>query len=670
MTEGKVVNVKVVDSLKVEDRQRIIGKRRKATRLYLVAGILVLLCTASSAFSVVEYQTYSAKYHSDLSLAQMGMQHLKTAETLLKGLPKNPFNTQSIAQAQHEFAAAATAFAYVERDLKSLPGISMSIPIYGARLSAALRLLPIAIELSQTGVTGCNILALLNSRLHNLLSAKEQGLTMADFSAIEKDFQQIKVTLALVVEQVNRLQPADLQADPRLSKVFATFRENIPNLQKGLDLADKLFPIAPTLLGIGTPANYMVEVLDSTELRPGGGFIGNYGILTLSGGRLSAAHVTDTYLLDRSFIAAGKSIPYPSAYSWFDIGGSSWSFRDSNLDADFPTAARYSEQNYKREGGHLPVQGVIAITPAFIKQALLITGPINIPEYHETVTPQNLIDRIHYHQLGLTSDGSSVIPSPDGLSSTRKHFIALLAEHFLARARQLAPSDSSRFLQLMASSLHAKDLQIYFNSSVAEGLLQHYQLDGAILSPKGDGLFVVDANISPNKANSFVTNTLNDQVTIDAQGNALHHTTISYAWVTKGPWYDGNHTYRDYVRVYVPPGSRLRVHDGWETRGSSRAFGHEVWAGFFTLTFGQKRTITLVWMAPGAAKKGTNGWQYGYFIQRQAGAQWTLHLRITLPSCAQVVNKSAGLVSSTRQVVTLTRSLTENTNLGMGYACH
>ncbi len=139
-----------------------------------------------------------------------------------------------------------------------------------------------------------------------------------------------------------------------------------------------MLPALPTLLGIGTPAHFLLEILDSTELRPGGGFIGNYGIATFHGGRLTTAHITDTYLLDKPFESAGHTIPYPPAYSWFAhyLAPSSWSLRDSNLDADFPTAARYGESNYEREGGNVPLQGVIAITPSFIEQVLNITGPI------------------------------------------------------------------------------------------------------------------------------------------------------------------------------------------------------------------------------------------------------------------------------------------------------
>src|SRR5205085_1060317 len=152
---------------------------------------------------------------------------------------------------------------------------------------------------------------------------------------------------------------------------------------------------------------------------------------------------------------------------------------------DFPTAAQYGEQTYVKEGGTVPVQGVIAITPALVKQALVITGPIAVPEYQETVTAQNLVACIHYHQLGGRSagEGSDLIPSPGGHSSLRKRFTELLAEHFLARVRQLPSVDLAKLLQLMADGVRSKDVQLYFNSSTAENVLHRLQLDAAIQGP-------------------------------------------------------------------------------------------------------------------------------------------------------------------------------------------
>ena len=318
----------------------------------------------------------------------------------------------------------------------------------------------------------------------------------------------------------------------------------------------------------------------------------------------------------------------------------------------------------------MPVQGVIAITPTLIDHALAITGPIAVPEYQETVTAQNLIARIHFHQLGgkAAGEGSDQIASPDGHSSLRKRFTELLAEHFLARVRQLSSADLSKLMQLMASAVRSKDIQLYFNSSIAENLLHSLQLDGAIQSPNGDSLFVVDANIAANKANNFITSTLKDRVTLDTQGNALHQTSISYAWLTNGQYYGSPH-YRDYVRIYVPPGSILQMQNGWQPRGTSQAFGREVWAGFFTLSFRQTNIITLTWTVPHLVKRDVHGWHYQYLIQKQAGVQWKLNLQVALPGCSVMNNTTGGLISSSRQTATLTQALNEDTNFGINYNC-
>jgi hypothetical protein len=653
--------------VKANNEQVVQRATRKAKKLYIVAAICLLLGTIVSAGAVVAYQTYSAGYHKEESLAQTAIQQLRTGVTLLEGLRHNPLDAATAQKARYEFASASSIFLQLESDLTSLPKISMSIPIYGASLSAASHVLPLAIEASQTGMLVCDTLTVLILRLHNPLNTHNQGLTMNDIGTIGQNFLRIRTMVNLISNQVDHLQPGDMQLDPRLAKMVATFRKDIPTLQTWLDMAEQLLPVAPALLGIGTPTNYLIVVLDSTELRPGGGFIGNYGIATFSGARLTGARITDTSLLDRPNGITSKAIPFPPAYKWFHLAAS-WSFRDSNLDADFPTAARYAEQNYKLEGGEIPVQGVIAITPALIQQTLKISGPIAIPEYHETVTSQNLISLIHYHQLGSAGEGSDTVPSPDGHSSERKRFTELLAEHFLARVRQLPSSTLGKFLQLMYSSLHTKDLQVYFNSSIAENFLQRLHYDAAIQSPPGDSLLVVDANISPNKANSFIVNTLHDQVSIDTAGNAVHHTSISYAWKVSGQVY-GSLLYKDYVRIYVPPGSTLQEQNGWNPRGTSEAFDHEVWAGYFTLSFGQTATISLTWVSYTAAKQDTHGWQYQYMIQQQAGTQWKLNLQVVLPSCAVMSGTWGGLVSSSRKVVTMTQPLDGNTGVGVDYKC-
>jgi Protein of unknown function (DUF4012) len=645
------------------------NKRWRPNRRQTLIGILLVLLLAGSVSSVIGYlmyNTYTARYHSDLSQAQSGVHHLQKAEALLSTWSQKSLDTQTPEQAKNEFAAALKIFTGLQSDVQSIPGVAAQVPVYGTRLSAAQHLLPLAITVAQAGIAGSDMINTLATGLHDPLTAQGRGITQADLSVVSKDMNVLSTALAQAVRQVNQLQPADIQFDPRIAKLVGSFHKNLPMIQQWLSSARQLLPVAPTLLGIGTPTNYLIEILDSTELRPGGGFIGNYGIATLAGARLATAHITDTDLLDGPYVAAGHSIPYPPAYTWFTLVPS-WNLRNSNLDADFPTAARYAEQNYTKEGGKVAVQGVIAITPVLIERALAITGPIAVPEYKETVTAQNLVARIHFHQLGHAGQGSDQIPSPDGHSSLRKRFTELLAEHVLDHILHLPASGLSRLLQTMISSVSSKDIQIYLNSTTAENVLHRLQLDATIQAPANDSLFVVDANIGDNKANGFITNTLDDQVTIDSEGNTIHHATIRYAWTTPGPVY-GNSQYQDFIHVYAPSGSVLLTQDGWQARRTSNAFNRKVWMGYFTLNYGQTGTITLVWKVPAAARKDASGWHYQYTVQRQAGILRTLNLQVALPANASVTSKWGGLTPINGQNQKFTQPLTKDLNVGVTYA--
>lgn len=623
-------------------RKRRLFKNKRIFLLFLLLSIVVLSISALFA-----YVQLSANYHRYSALAMSGAQHMRTALTSLESLRTHPFSLETVSQARQEFVAAQTDISQVQDGLAPFEGVGSLVPVYGSRLVSAVHLTSLALDVSQAGISGCKILAILFARFHDPLNISGSALTLADYTTISSDYQQAQAALNAAMDVAQQLKPGDVSFDARLGKLLQEFQDRIPALRVALAELDQLLPSLPSILGIGTPAHYLVEVLDSSELRPTGGFIGNYGILTLAGGRPLPVHITDVDLLDKPYKFSGRTIPYPPAYHWFTqyLASQSWSLRDSNLDADFPTAARYGEQNFEREGGNVPLQGVISLTPYLIQQALNITGPISVPEYHETITAQNLVERIHYHQLGKAGEGPDYIPSPDGYSSLRKHFTALLAEHLLARIRQLPASAQSSFVALFAHALQSKDVQVYLNAGAAESVLLQYHLAGTIQSPPGDGLFIVDANVGGDKANSFITSTASDQVTIDAHGDAIHHAVLTYSWKQKGNIY-GSFLYKDYVRVYVPPGSVLLSQQGWRSAGTSAAFEREVWAGSFTLVYGQSVTITLNWRVPGAAKQVAHGWQYGYLLQRQAGKVATISLQITLPHSAVLTGKSAGLKSS------------------------
>jgi hypothetical protein len=209
---------------------------------------------------------------------------------------------------------------------------------------------------------------------------------------------------------------------------------------------------------------------------------------------------------------------------------------------------------------------------------------------------------------------------------------------------------------------------MYFNAAPVEDLLRLSNINATIQAPANDSLFVVDANIAGNTANQYIDSTLNDQVAIDDRGDVTHHTILRYVWGKNGHVF-GSPLYSDYVRIYVPPDSLLQQQQGWAAGGTSEAFGRAVWAGSFTLSYGQANTLTLTWIEKGGAQKNASGWHYQFLVQRQAGVMRMMNLQIKLPACTSKTSTSGGLLSHTNQEVMLNTALTKDTAVGVDYRC-
>src|SRR5437660_1569683 len=245
--------------------ERRLWLRKRGVKYSLLLCVLLLFNTTIAAFGYQTFQHYYADYQHYLSIARSGVQHLQKAGEQLAAYPQNPLDNQRVALAQREFSAAQADFVQLSNALKSLPGVLTAIPVYGARLNSALRVVPLAIEATKAGLIGCDILNLLTNRFHTMLTTKSQVLTATDIETVRAGLQQLKQIFSLVSDQVNHLSPADLQLDPRLGKLVDAFHQYVPVLLAAFDEIGTLLPVIPTLLGIGQSTNYLIEILDMSE---------------------------------------------------------------------------------------------------------------------------------------------------------------------------------------------------------------------------------------------------------------------------------------------------------------------------------------------------------------------------------------------------------------------
>ena len=436
---------------------------------------------------------------------------------------------------------------------------------------------------------------------------------------------------------VNNAQHADLSALPGgtlTSQQIAEIHQALaawPRIAPQLEMVDGWFHVAPGLLGLHGPTRLLVELMDQGETRATGGYIGDYGILTIENAKVAPFSLNDVFTLDTPYIRkTGVSLP-PATYPWWPFRG--FGLRDSNLSPDFPTSAQLSLHQLALEGGP-DAQGVVAVTAPVIAKTLEVIGPIEVPEYHETVTAQNMESLVRLYTESAAARASS----------KHEQFLLLMGHAFMNKLHGLSTTQLVTIAQHMLASLRVKDLQIYLSDPQAEALLSKLGFDGTLAHGAGDALSIVDDDLSGNKSNLFTALAYKDVVTLDTQGAATHNLTITYKFDSSTHpellrYLYGRRVYRTYLRIYTSPDAKLSALDGFSERlqqfqqiNMSDEPGRQMWGGYVYVRDGVFYTLHFTWSTPQVATRDASGqWHYALPIQRQSGVNEYLDLQVTTP---------------------------------------
>lgn len=564
------------------ERVRLLLRRRPAAAAMLAFFLLGFMLTCCAPIVPILRLGY------DAADAARRVQNL---QDLLAGGTSSLFNATKLKQAQEEVDG-------ITHDLYEING---AMNIAGAPLAAVsptmrnYRLLTrIGFDLTAAADEGLQVgQTLLTPLQGGALSADNgtPGLTMKDIAQARAVLNDASGRVQDATAAFQALDPNALPSQLKPGSKYYKYLQLLPTGQAALSELNSLLDSAPALLGIGDPASYLVVAMDRSELRPIGGFMGNYGFLTLDGGKQSKASpltLYDTYDIDKNYydtFVPNKSDPSvcinqgpqpPEYFWWFPYGRGdpactiAWGLRDSGLSPDFPTNARNAMQIVEDtpyavpNNGKIPgkLQGMIAFTPVLIEMLLdpKVLGPITLPQYNITVTADALEHDIHEFQLGGKA-------KPD---TNRKTFTHELATALLAKIKSLHGPGLKPVLAVAEKAIKDKELQIYFNDPHAELILRQLGLASTVNTGNGDGFYVVDTNDSGNKSNPYVYETQTDSVTLLPNGGALHHLRISVTYdkqnrnifnPTSGetPFDD----YSDVQRTYLPADATILGYAGY-----------------------------------------------------------------------------------------------------------
>ncbi len=354
----------------------------------------------------------------------------------------------------------------------------------------------------------------------------------------------------------------------------------------------------------GAEKTFLILFQNNLELRPGGGFIGSFGILKVRDGRVTYFMVHDTGNFDGR-IPDTITPPYPMKET---LKIPSWKMRDSNYSPDFAENAKWAEEFYRMGEGSEHFDGVVAVTANVLNSILKVTGPVSVPGFPGEYGSDNAILDLEYQvEQGYLKQ--------DIAFGERKSVMGILGLEILARVKTLSLAKKYELFQTILEDLHRKDIQLLFKDDALQSQVVAAKWDGTIDGAwKGDYLFLVDANLNSWKSDYYVKRSYHYTVDLSREvpeatlAVTYKHTALKKDWSVKD--------YQSFLRVYVPQGSFLTEVTNAATDPVYGEFKNKKYFGVLVhVPLGTEKTVTFQYTLPKSIERV---W-YDLKMEKQAG---------------------------------------------------
>ena len=375
----------------------------------------------------------------------------------------------------------------------------------------------------------------------------------------------------------------------------------------------------PELLGKDKQTTYLVLFQNNMELRPTGGFIGSFALVTFNGGRLTDISVSDVYSADGQ-LRGHVEPPIPIKNY---LGEANWYLRDANWDPDFPTSAAKIEWFLNKEIDKT-VEGVVAIDLDFVKALLKETGPINLPDFNQLISEQNL------YETTQSQVENNFFPG----SYQKTNFMTALSREVLTRATSLKGNEYLGISKAILLSLEKKHIQIFLHNNNIQGAVANLGWDGEVRPITcsnncfPDWFGIVEANVGVNKANYYLKRQFSLSVSLT---DKVVQKTLSVNYQNSAnPSLGTSGIYKVFLRLLIPSEAEVvsaRLVSGEATEEVPFKLG----GFYFEISPGQNKTLVLNWQEKAGYNFGQAG-EYRLFWRKQAGTlEDSTNIKFSLP---------------------------------------
>lgn len=524
--------------------------------------------------------------------------------------------------------------------------------------------------------------------------------SIKDTGSFLKDLGALNLNLIVLTDLVSDLQhnwfgyfrnngPALVEKINTIKKLNNDIRSNIENLRNRSDSLNKLSDFdkfnrmvegyyvkySSNLYALDEFLDGILDILDSdrekkilllfqnySEIRPAGGFLGSYGVLTVKNGQMVGLDVGDIYWPDHPMNFDLKLIPpEPLQYITTD-----WGARDANWFFNFPTSAEavisllQSSKIYKEN--NIKFEGAIAVNVKVLKSILKITGPIYLEDYDLEINEDNFLVELQ-REVEAGRDKKK--------GDNPKKVLAYLAPLIMKRLDNLSVEEAAYLLEAVNDHIKYKDIMFYFKDRRIANLLREYGLDGSVYSIPlgfwGSYLAVVDANIAGGKTDAFIKQDIQWSIDVASDGGIINDVLVKrihQGGQEKDYWY--NVLNKNYIKIFTNSDSTLLFMEGndyikpvrrdYNALGNykkypaleeiedtkvfvknfnvwyTKEFGKNVFSTWFNAPPGKEKNLKMRYSIPPPNRKVVEeGEVFKLVFDRQSGVNTSLKIFITAP---------------------------------------
>jgi len=526
---------KEISQIPFMEKVNMFLKESRPSFSFAVSGLIVLLVLGTISF-------VSSGLHLKGKVLGVSKEAYTSLEEAIEGMKNQDFESSAVS-----FREANVYFSQAAEDFESWGGFfveaDFSLPVL-SQLTTGKYALKAGRHLTSAGEKMNSAVEQI-SYLENPFDEEADISLLATYKEVIRNIEGVNQELNLAEEAIEHIKIADLPEDKR--QEFILLKDVLPTLRSGIQGFIENSDAFVDVFGGNGPRKFLFLFQNNHELRATGGFIGSYGLLDINDGTIRK------FFIDGIFNPDGQlsiDVVPPKPIQKISAG---WSLHDSNWFADFPVSAEKAIYFYEKTGGPT-VDGVITVTPTVMGRLLEVTGPIYLDQYDLTINTENFMESIQ-HQVEVDYDKEENRP---------KKVLADLAPVLLEKVFQFEDFDSMmQILDIFHSSIQEKHLLLYARNEDLQQMYSELGWSGEVQESPHDYLSVVHTNINGYKTDGVIDEVITHEAKVQNDGRIINTVTITrehQGGNTPYEWWNKVNT--DFMRVYVPKGSKLLSAEG------------------------------------------------------------------------------------------------------------